>query len=239
MLDSKVFLLPITLLALSASSSRADLIAASDFAGDAEGWTATEVIPNQTDQSVGIDWRANDGNPDGHVQVTDPVLSGTTYFVAPAKFLGDASSTYGETLTYDLRSTASVADFDNPEILIQGLDIDGSPLELRYDFDFGTPDNFLPTSNWMTYAVPLDETASRWRINGSGGVVPDQDQMISVLSNVTGLLIRAEFRSGGEEAFLDNVQFGATPVPESSSLGICLVFAVAAWVSQRWTRSMS
>ena len=104
-------------------------------------------------------WSATGGNPDGNVFIEDSVTGGTTYFVAPAKFHGDHSDTYGQSLTFDLKQViGSPNQFDNDDVILAT-----SGLTLAYD----TPNNPALNGSWTSFTVPLAE--SGWHIGSIAG----------------------------------------------------------------------
>jgi laminin B (domain IV) len=113
----------------------------STFNTDTEGWSAVGDVAGP------VTWLSSGGNPAGHIELTDQVIGGVTYFVAPAKFHGNYSSAYGTSLTFDLRQsyTGSPNQFDDSDVILVG-----GGLTLVFD----TPMN--PANNgWTLYNVPL------------------------------------------------------------------------------------
>ncbi len=170
--------------------------ASSTFDTDVDGWTAAG------DFASPLTWVAVDGNPDGTVSILDAVIGGVTYFVASAKFLGNHSDAYGKALTFDLRQVIGApSQFSNNNDVI----LVGAGITLVYD----TPANPAVDGTWTSYVVPLTEAG--WRIGNSGGVAATKVQMQSALAAITGLRIRAEYQSGPDTDYLDNVNLaGAT-----------------------------
>ena len=64
--------------------------ASSTFDNDDEGWT----IAGDADPTPELSGSA--GNPGGHICATDQVGGDIWYFIAPQKFLGDASRVYDD-----------------------------------------------------------------------------------------------------------------------------------------------
>lgn len=162
------------------------------------GWSA------RGDTAGPVTWVANGGNPSGHIEIADAVLGGTTYFVAPPRFLDDQSGSYGLSLSYDLRQSYSGASdpFNAPDVILVGagrtLVINAGP----------NPANDM----WTSYTVVLTET-SGWKLDELGGVPPTKAEMQAVLENLTSLRIRSEFQNGPDTGSLDNVIL----LPEPSS----------------------
>ena len=161
-------------------------VAESTFDSNNEGWTtfgdATSSSP--TFFSTG-------GNPGGRVCATDASSGATWYFQVPAKFLGNVSSAYNGTLTFDLTQSATDSQYDDEDVVLIG-----GGLTLA----FSTLNN--PGTNWTSYSVPLNEAG--WR-NTANNQPATQAQMLQVLSSLTALRIRGEYRSGADTGCLDNV----------------------------------
>lgn len=172
----------------------------SSFDTDSEGWQAIGDVAGT------LNWSATGGNPGGHVSITDLTTGGVTYFVAPAKFLGDQSAAYGTTLGFDLMQVYSGGpnQFNAEDVILQS-----ASLTLVYDTSVN-PAN----GSWTSYAVPL--AAGGWKVSSLAGPVATAQQMQSVLANLTGLRIRAEYQTGPDLDRLDNV----TMVPEPATLAL-------------------
>jgi hypothetical protein len=162
--------------------------AASYFDADGEGWMVSGDV-----QSVAPDYFATGGNPGGFVSGNDLVTGGTWYWEAPAKFFGNQSCAYGQALTFDLKQSLRDNQFDGEDIVLEG-----GGLKLVYE----TPYN--PDTSWTSYAVLLSES-SGWRKNTLTGDPPTPTEFMSVLSALSGLRIRGEYRNGADSGGLDNV----------------------------------
>lgn len=86
------------MLLFAAPAASAGLIASSTFDTDADGWTLSG-------DGINLTWLATGGNPGGHIRGADDERGIGWHFDAPAKFLGDVSSAYGQLLTFDLRQS--------------------------------------------------------------------------------------------------------------------------------------
>lgn len=159
----------------------------STFDTDDEGW---RITGDAQGSSVLPTYHLTGGNPDGYISAKDNVQGGVWYFKAPAAFHGDFSIAYDTTLEFDLMQSSLNSQFNTVDVYLRG-----GGLELRYD----TPNN--PGTVWTSYSLTLTE-AGGWLI---GGVVPTQEQMLQVLSDVTDLQIRGEFVTGADTGSLDNV----------------------------------
>jgi hypothetical protein len=190
-------------------SARAGIVESTFDAGD-EGWTITGDAQGA---SVIPDWHASGGNPGGYISADDDVRGGTWYYKAPAKFRGNHSSAYGDTLSYDLRQDPPTGQFNNVEIHLRG-----GGLSLTYETSH-------PAVTWTPYSVDLTESGG-WLI---GGVAPNQAQMQQVLANITDLQIRGEFRSGADTGSMDNVVM----TPEPATLIMLVLGGVGAITRRR------
>jgi large repetitive protein len=164
----------------------------STFDTDDEGWT--RHIPHDPNSS--ISWFATGGNPDGYIRYNEPGQGALDYFSAPALFLGNKSGFYGGVLSYDMRlnTTANASTIERVILTGGGASV-----------YFTSP---YPTTTWQTFEIPL--VAGDWKVAGSG-VAASEEQIRTVLSDLTSLLIFADWRIGPEQVSLDNVLM--TPGP--------------------------
>jgi uncharacterized repeat protein (TIGR01451 family) len=156
------------------------------FDANNEGWQTfgDATSPTATFQATG-------GNPGGRVCATDARQGIFWYFQAPAKFLGNVSSAYNRTLSFDLRQSAT----DSPSAA-DDIILIGGGLTLV----FNTPND--PGTDWTSYTVSLNEAG--WR-NTATNQPATQSEMLQTLSALTALRIRGEYRSGPDTGCLDNV----------------------------------
>lgn len=164
------------------------------FEGDDEGW----LISGNTD-STRPSFRAMGGNPGGQICATDADPREFFYFVAPPKYLGAVSETFGKVLSFEI----NINQMFN---LQRGRDLvlNGSGLSLVKNF------NNSPGTDWTPRRVLLDGT-SGWVVEDSGQPATDDD-VRTVLRNLTAIRIRGEFVDGPQDtACIDNVYFGAPP----------------------------
>lgn len=201
---------------LGTGSVHAAISAKSDFAVDSDGWVlfgdSTTSLPT---------FVTTGGNPGGFVRGFDRTVGGVWYWQAPAKFLGDRSASYGETLSFDLRMRGSGPLFDSPDVSLTGgavtVHIDLAPV----------PQDAL----WTSYSVLLDPAAG-WKVGSLAGPAATETQLRDVLGSLSALHIRGEFITGPDNGDLDNVVLTAVPEPENYTLmGAGLV--VVAWMTRR------
>ena len=183
----------------------------STFDADSDGWSAIG------DFAAPVQWFAAGGNPGGHIEIPDAVLGGVTFFVAPAKFLGDKSVAIGSALTFDLQQLISggANQFNDSDVVLTG-----NGITLVYD---------LPTNpaigSWTSYSVPL--IASGWTVSSLGGAAASESQFQQVLASLTQLRIRAEYQTGPDTGLLDNVSLVPEPTNVTMlSLGLAIVLGV-------------
>jgi len=175
----------------------------STFDADSDGWSAIG------DFAAPVQWVPAGGNPAGHIEIPDAVLGGVTFFVAPAKFLGDKSAAIGSALTFDLQQLISggANQFNDSDVVLTG-----NGITLVYD---------LPTNpaigSWTSYSVPL--VASGWTVSSLGGAAASESQFQQVLASLTQLRIRAEYQTGADTGLLDNVSL----VPEPTNVAMLLL----------------
>ena len=190
--------------------------AGSGFESSAEDWT---IIGDAQKSSAKPDYYGTGGNPDGLISAVDDVAGGVWFFQAPAKYLGNASSTYGHYIEFDLKTTDVSSLFDDFDVVLAGNGI-------TLGYYFASPRD-PGTNTWTSYKVQLGETAGWVKISDydyntfganfdsstlsfTGLTEPSQAEFQSVLSNLTQFLIRGEFNNGSDTGYLDNVRFGAS-----------------------------
>ncbi len=211
-------LVSLAVLGLPPSASVAGIIASSDFSANDDGWR----ISGDSTSSLPV-YHATGGNPGGYIQAFDQVLGGVWFWDAPAKFLGNDSAAYGQTLTWDQRMRGDGPLFDDYDVVLHGAGL---------TLVFHT--SSVPTDPaWASYSVLLSETAG-WQIGSLGGPAPTQAQFLSVLSNLDTLDIRGEFITGPDNGDLDNVVLHGSSVPEPGSIALLGVGAFGLmWYGRR------
>ena len=166
--------------------------ASSLFEGDDETW----VISGNGD-ATRPSFMATGGNGgNGNICTTDATREEFFYFVAPPKFLGNASAGYGSRMTFDLRISSQF-------MLLKGRDVvlNGGGLALVQNF------RDVPGRDWTPRSMGLDDK-SGWLLDSSGELATE-DHVRTVLRNLTAIRIRGEFvDSPRNVTCLDNVYFG-------------------------------
>lgn len=205
----------LTILAVFALPAFAGTVV-STFDSNSEGWLAADDGPNTS-----VIYLAVGGHPGGTIQRTD-LTSGYMHFQSPAKFLGNLSSYYNGTLSYDMLQT--VADTD-PTWFYREL-LQGAGVLILHTVGLA-PD----TSNWVHLSVPLNASAG-WIVvptiqDYTGAPVSDA-LFQSVLANVTALYITGDLISGSDVTRLDNVVLQSVPEP---STGLPVAVALGVFLS--------
>ncbi|HNP77390.1 MAG TPA: FG-GAP-like repeat-containing protein, partial [Cyclobacteriaceae bacterium] len=167
----------------------------SNFSTNDEGWT---VFDQNSGSTVAPTYTAAGGNPGGFVKYTAGSANNNIYFAAPAKFKGNFSFAYNQTLTFDLQQSVPGTDNTQPDIILRDA---ANAFLLIYQF---------PTKpavgSWTSYSISLNE--SNWHLGSIAGAAPTRDQFKQVLANIGTLLIRLKYQSVSASAIigsLDNV----------------------------------
>jgi gliding motility-associated-like protein len=175
----------------------------SDFASNADGWTAPNAL------SAALNYSGTGGNPNGYVFAQTPgsIVGGAGliwipyYLNAPAKFLGAKSAYYGGGLSFDLSQTTSgAATALNATVVITdvtGVSIYFWPTTLFKPPAFGT---------WQTFEVPLSATTGEWKTtNSSTGTAATAAQILSVLTNINSLQVQGLYSNANVVTRFDNI----------------------------------
>jgi len=168
--------------------------ASSVFEADDEGW----MLGNNGEATQPI-LHPEGGNPGGNICGIDKASGDIWYFVAPAKFQGDASAAWGKRLTFDLKQYAIFNQIRGRDVVLNG-----GGLAVANNM------RFAPGLDWTPYAFTLDDS-SGWIIDDPSGHGPAATaaELRAVLRSLTSLRIRGEFFDGDlDQACLDNVYFG-------------------------------
>lgn len=115
------------------------------------------------------------------------------YFRAPPAWRGSRGNTYGGTLDFTLRQSRTDDQEDRADAILIG---GGIRLEINIANN--------PGQDWTAYSIPLDENGG-W-INIESNAPPTRDEMLTVLSSLTDVLIRGGFRRGSATGCLDSAQ---------------------------------
>jgi hypothetical protein len=214
-------------LLLSTSTAQASFVL-STFDANNEGWKIVDLVlgdpPTLYADHGGAPWSSVGGNLGGFVSSSDPVLGPWWWFSAPAAFLGDKSTYYGGTLSFDLQATGNDGNAGYPAAILVG---DGTALY------YTDPP---PGPTWTSYSLSL--TPAGWREGDYlSGPAPTVARMQAVLGDLTGLYIDGDWLSGVEVTGLDNPMLAneSVAVPEPASFTILALSSVvlAGYASRR------
>jgi hypothetical protein len=184
-------------LAIGPATDTPDPVISTFEEGD-EGW---EISGDAQGESTVPTYEEGAGTPAPSISAVDDVQGGVWYFTAPGKFLADKSAFYGGTLEYDLLQeySGSPDQFGSNDIVLSG-----GGMTLTYDHgDASSHPGGGDPGIWTSYTVALAETDA-WK-KGDGGN-PSGSEMLTVLSDLTELRIRGEYRSGSDTGYLDTVR---------------------------------
>ena len=220
-MKAKISKLATTVAFLSAASA-ANAGVISTFDTGPQGWQVGSVNANSITELGLPDWNAG-----GYITTGD--VATEVGFVAPAAYLGDLSSLYGQNVTFDLS-----------DVFVDGVNYANLILYSGTTaITFGTSP---PGPSFTPYSINLSENG--WHVYPGGGevgtVAVNQTEFLAVLGNVTGFAIHADWRSGGDFTGLDNVRLGeiAGGVPEPSTWAmIILGFAGMGFMGYRRSRN--
>jgi hypothetical protein len=192
-------------LALGASNVALGSTISSNFDSGDEGWGGVSFSlplntnpPIQTGSSF-VTYNPIGGNPGGFISSIDPDPD-LLYFSAPAKFLGDQSAAFGNTLSFDAKDIGGVN--DDPELILTG---GGMTLYYLAGLD--------PSTAWTHFEITLAPDTT-WHLNylGNLATISDKD-FSSVLSSLDGMYLLGDWASGPDDSGLDNVEL----IPEPST----------------------
>ncbi len=165
----------------------------STFDNDAEGWLVVGTpLGYQLPVSGGVSpvWTA------GTIYTADAYPE--TFFSAPTKFLGDSSAALGQSLYFDIWITYSDG------VAYPAAILEGCGKVLYYTI---AP---TPVNTWTTRAIPL--SPSGWKVNNWKGPDASLADLADVLGKLRGLYILAEWKTGSDATYLDNVVWPIDPV---------------------------
>ncbi len=165
----------------------------STFNSDTEGWTTTGTNGSYTMPPSGSGPVALVSGPTGLCIYTDDYF-GETFFQAPSSFLGNRSAYFGTNFEFD--TFVTYTDSQNyPTMIIMGAGNVG----------LWNVQPFPPVGAWLHKSIPLVGASFR-KESWNGPQATDADVQ-AVLGNVTAILVLAEWNSGGDATYLDNVGF--------------------------------
>lgn len=155
---------------------------------DSEPWQGWGVSHGQLD----VAGAAHEGAPALHTAA--PGDSRTSYFLAPIELLGDLTSFAG--LRFALKTEYSGGGYYESgyqykgDVVLQGANGDTTAYAMI---------SHAPDSDWHYYYVPFQASDDCWSA--------PEVSLAELLSNVTGLGIRAEYSTGTDNTWLADVSF--------------------------------
>ena len=166
----------------------------SDFVSDVDGWRiegdakgSQGVIPNFSE--------INGVGNSGYIYAKDDATGGVWYFIAPSKYHGDQSKFFnGKIECYLIQDSNMVNQFNNDDLIIQG--VSGKKIIYKHE-------NY-PAKTWTKYQINLNSD-SQW-VDENGNITSDEN-IKTVLSNITKIMIRGEFEDGEDTGGLDGFKF--------------------------------
>ncbi|HCW07427.1 MAG TPA: hypothetical protein DGG95_08705, partial [Cytophagales bacterium] len=151
----------------------------SNFSSSDESWTVIDNFTNTTPI-----YNASGGNTGGYISYTAPLSNTNVYFVSPSKFSGNFSASYNQSISFDLKVSATGTDavpsfgdvviFSPSATLVHQL-----------------PSNPV-TGAWTSYSFVLNETQG-WHNGCYTCSAPSQTQMKQALQNITKIQIRLKY----------------------------------------------
>lgn len=164
------------------------------FDTSGEGWTVNDydavkgVLRTETSTPV---FSLTGGNPDGYIYHVDK-SEGSWYFVAPDDFVQKLRNCYSQTLTFDLKQSAT----DQQGLAKHNVVLVGNDIILSFNASRN------PGISWTNYSVKLDSTGL-WRKQSAK--LASADEVKQVINTLEKVLILGEFRAGPDTGGLDNV----------------------------------
>lgn len=218
--------LRLSLIALSLTAAAVAARGASisnTFDAGAQGWLISDISSLPGSGSA-APWDAV------NQRIHTPDIATWTVFSAPATYLGDLSTYYGGSFSFNLMDNIKDANADT--VATFGISSGQTAL-----FWFG---GSASTVAMTSFVAGMSEADPRWRLGGlptdiNSGAVPTAAQFQGVLSAVTALRINADWKTAGvDQSDLDNVLLVSAPVPEpGSSTLLALGLAWLGWRKRR------
>ena len=197
---------------LGATLSMASLFS-STFDADAERWSIFAVEPDGSiSGTYPVYWSASGGLPGGLIYSPDVGSSTSAYsFAAPSEYLGDKTAYVGGTFSFDIKN--SFANYNGGESFYNTF-IKGAGVTLTHKGPYPRIAN-----SWQHAEAQLN--AASWtqiidESNWNGVVTPEM--FSTVMANLEGIYIYADWGWGADTAYLDNVSLSLVPEPISMLL---------------------
>ena len=175
---------------LTVGVGSAAAVLGSDFESGTQGWR----VEGDSGRAAPA-WLSKGGSPGAYIRATDSLVTGTMYWDAPARYLGDMSGFFGGTLAMSMRQSATTNQFDDPrgDVVLSG---GGKTISTQLSSH--------PRSDWLGFAVRFDPTRP-WAVEPADTPASAQD-IVDVLADVGDFKIRADYRVGADTDSLDSVR---------------------------------
>jgi len=184
-----------TILLLSLVGATAVCAQSSTFESDTEGWLVAGPDPGAHVSSPPATTPATHtavGLPAGGIVTGD--IYYWTWLQAPEGYLGDRSSSYGKTISFDI-----LINFTDG-VPYPAFALRGANRTLYFNAELGT-------GTWQTVTAPLSPAG--WRLdNYSTGTPPTEEQFREVLGDLRGVYALVEWHTGNDLTYFDNFFFG-------------------------------
>ncbi|HEY8937255.1 MAG TPA: FG-GAP-like repeat-containing protein [Cyclobacteriaceae bacterium] len=198
------------LIILCTPGVKAQTTVTSNFSSTSESWLYDQGVSTTTNA---ITYSATGGNPTGNVSVTVTSGSAQFYALAPAKFTGNFSAAYNQTLTFDLKQSTAGTDNSYGDVILTN-----SAASISLFYQLATK----PGTAWTSNSVTLNEAGWKYGCPTCGAAT--QVQMKQVLSNLTSLHIRVKYNTSAasftgslDNVVLNSASVGAAPTITSIS----------------------
>lgn len=197
------------------------------FSTGAQGWSINDVTGTgdyvTSQGTYTADWHPSGGNPGGFISHIDP-SNFTFMFSAPSDQLGNYSIFLGGKLQFSLQTDLS-ADYSTDSVIVFRGGASGLTLVSAI-----APQ---PNATWTDYSIAL--VPGLFRYDNLSGAIASAADFSTVLGDLTGFMIDAEYHSGvAETTGLDSVAFTTTAIPEPASYSV--IAATALLVGVAWSR---
>ena len=193
------------------------------FDGGNEGWKVRDLSNYaDTGTTYSVDWSATGGSTGGYISRVDP-SGGYYFFDAPIAPATDYSAYIGGVLDFSLRGDFNDWTTDS-YVVLRG--VSGGNVTTLLGFVPVLPE----TNEWLSYSLSLKATA--FELAANPGTVPTPEVFRDVMSNLSMVLLPAEFGNGVKETTaLDSVRI--TAIPEPATYAALLGGAILAMVTIR------
>ena len=190
--------------ALGGVAAGQNVLVATDFDADTEGWTVTSIVGANLCGTPGAgrllpsSFVSEGGDAGGFLRHLESADGRTSFFRAPAVFHSDLSAAYGGVIGWSWRVSSSTFD------ALEDVYIQGAGMTVWAN----TP---AAGGRWGRAHMPLVEGV--WHLSdpsctsccSNPGPIATEAELRAVLADVTAVLIRAEHRRGAETVDLDSV----------------------------------